>query len=124
MAFVKLEYRLFPALLPAIVGLPLALGLFSTSLQKRLHCLWFALASFLMNLIVNALTTVVTNYYAEVFQGFASETVEKSDFYHLVLGLLVPFFVDAWKEHVGMGRSFSMMSFFSLACSLLLVLFI
>lgn len=120
----RLEYRLYPALLPGIVLLPAALGLFGSCLQYHLHYIVLALASLLVNLSVNAVTSVVTNYVAESFTGFASETATILNFYRLLLGLLVPFFVDPWEQRVTVGWMFGMMAFFSLACSAILVLFI
>ena len=120
----RLEYRLYPALLPATVVLPAALGLFGACLQYHLHYLLLALASMLINLSVNALTSVTTNYVVESFTGFASETTTILNFYRLLLGLLVPFFIDSWEESVTIGWTFGMMAFFSLACSAILVAFI
>lgn len=120
----RLEYRLYPALLPGIVLLPAAVGLFGACLQYHLHYIVLALASLLVNLTVNAVTSVVTNYVAESFTGFASETATILNFYRLLLGLLVPFFVDPWEQKVTVGWMFGMMAFFSLACSTILVIFI
>lgn len=120
----KLKYRLYPALLPAVVGLPLALGLFGATLQYHLHYMGLAVATFLLNLTVNALTSVVTNYIAEIFRDFASETTTILNFYRLILGLLIPFFVDAWEARVSVGWVFGMMAFFSLGCSAILGVFI
>ena len=119
----RLEYRLCPALLPGIVLLPAAVGLFGACLQYHLHYIVLALASLLINLTVNALTSVVTNYVAESFTGLASETATILNFYRLLLGLLVPFFVDPWEQRVTVGWMFGMMAFFSLACSAILVVF-
>ena len=120
----KLEYRLYPAALPAIVGLPVALGLFGATLQYHLHFMWLALATFLLNLTVNALTSAITNYVSENFRDFAAETTSILTFYRLFLGILVPFFIDAWEERVGVGWVFGMMAIFSFVSSMILVGFI
>ena len=120
----RLEYRLYPALVPAIVGLPVALGLFGACLQYRIHYMLLAFASFLINMSVNVLTSVMTNYVVECFAGFAAETTTILNFYRLLLGIAIPFFINPWKSEVGIGWVFGMMAFFSLFFSGVVVLFI
>lgn len=118
------EYRLYPSLVPAIVGLPVALGLFGACLQHRLHYMVLALASYLTVVMGNGLTPVVTSYVVESFTGFAAETTTILNFYRLLLGLLVPFFVRPWENTVSPGWLFGMMAIFSLICSSIIPLFI
>ncbi|KAL8947192.1 MAG: hypothetical protein Q9222_006500 [Ikaeria aurantiellina] len=115
----KQEYRLWPGVLPAIVGLPLSMGLFGACLQYQLHYMWLALASFLINLMTNGVASVLINYVAETFRDYATETTTILNFYRLSLGVVVPFFIDEWIASVGYGWVFGMMAFFSLGCSII-----
>ena len=120
----KMEYRLYPALPPAAIGLPVALGLFGASLQYHLPIVLLGFASFLINMSVNALTGVVTNYAVECFTGFAAETTTILSFYRLVLGVTVPFFIVPWRDSIGIGWVFGMMAFLTVLISGVIVLLI
>ena len=120
----RLEYRLFPALPPAILVLPVALGLFGACLQYHLHYMVSALATFLSVMAVDSLTTVVVSYLVESFTGFAQETTTVLVFYRLILGIVVPFFVDSWESRMGLGWMFGMQAFLSLFCSTIILIII
>jgi hypothetical protein len=110
----KPEYRLFPLLVPPFIVLPTALGLFGAALQYHLHYMVLALAVFLINFCEVAIVPIVINYVVESFTDHAAEVTTVLNFYRLVLGLLVPFFIVPWEERVGPGWVFGMMSFFTI----------
>ena len=120
----KPEYRLYPLLLPSVFLLPVGLGLFGASLQYHLHYMVLALATFLIVFSVNTLTPVMINYVVESFTGYAAEATTIMTFYRLILGLLVPFFVEEWEERITVGWTFGMMACFSFICSFIPLLFI
>jgi hypothetical protein len=53
-----------------------------------------------------ALVPVVTNYVNECFTGRAQEVTTALNFYRLVLGLTVPFYITPWLAAVGVGWTF------------------
>lgn len=68
----------------------------------------------------SALLPIAINYVAENFTGYASEVLTVLNCYRLVLGLLVPFFIDGWKTAVGPGWVFGSMALFTVAAFSLL----
>jgi Major Facilitator Superfamily len=109
----KPEYRLFPLLIPPFIILPSAFGLFGAALQYHLHYMVLALAVFLINFCEVAIVPIVINYVVESFTDHAAEVTTVLNFYRLVLGLLVPFFILPWEARVGAGWVFGMMAFFA-----------
>lgn len=110
----KPEHRLYPLLLPQVMLLPIALGLFGAGLQYHLHYMVLALALFLISFCEIALVPVTINYVAECFTGHAAEVTTVLNFFRLILGIAIPFFIDPWEARVGPGWVFGMMAFFSL----------
>ncbi|KAI4187437.1 MAG: hypothetical protein L6R41_002816, partial [Letrouitia leprolyta] len=88
----RLEYRLYPALIPAILILPVALGLFGACLQYHLHYMVLAVAICFSTMAVDNISTIVINYLVESFSGYPMETIAITILYRLVLGVAVPFF--------------------------------
>lgn len=110
----KPELRLYPLLVPPFIILPIALGIFGAALQYHLHYMVLALAVFLINFCEIALVPVVINYVVESFTQHPAEVTTILNFYRLILGLAVPFFIDGWEARVGPGWVFGMMAFFTL----------
>lgn len=110
----KPEYRLFPLLVPLVL-FPIGLGLFGASLQYRLHFMVLALADTIIIFCEHVLAPVIINYVVEGFTHHAAEVIAVLNFYRLILGTIVPFFVNQWEAAVGgAGWVFGMMAFFSL----------
>lgn len=61
-----------------------------------------------------ALVPVVTNYVNECFTGHAQEVTTALNFYRLILGLTVPFYISPWVAAVGVGRTFGMSTYGSI----------
>lgn len=111
----KPEYRLYPLLVPQLVLLPVGLGLFGAALQYHLHFMVLAFADFLIIFCEHVLAPVIINYVVENFTRHAAEATAVLNFYRLVLGLCVPFFIDGWEGAVGgPGWVFGMMAFLTL----------
>lgn len=110
----KPEYRLFPSLIPQAFILPIALGLTGASLQYHLHYMVLALAVFMVEFCDFSLLPIVINYVVESFTEHASEAYTIMNFYRVILGLLVPFFINPWEASVGPGWVFGMMAFFTI----------
>lgn len=104
----KPEYRLFPLLLPPMILLPTALGIFGAALQYHLHYMVLAFAVCVINITETALVPVMINYMNECFTGHAQEITTAMNFYRTILGLTVPFYVEYWTEAVGDGWTFGM----------------
>ena len=107
------DYRLYSLLLRSIVIIPVDLGISGASLQYHLHYMVLALLSFHFVLSVYTLIPVAINYVASSFTGYAAEATTIMNFYCLILGILVPFSVDAWEEKVTVGWMFGMMALLS-----------
>ena len=118
----KPEYRLSALMIPPGVLLPTGLGLYGASLQYHLHYMILALGYFLITISENALLPMTVNYLSECFIGYASEVLTVLNFYRLLLGLLVPFFLAKWEAQVGPGWVFGMMAFFSIFAFLILAI--
>lgn len=110
----KPENRLYPLLLLPAVVLPIGLGLFGATLQHHLHYMVLALAIVLINFCEIILVPVIINYVVECFTDHAAEVTTVLNFFRLILGLMVPFFIDKWKAKVGPGWVFGMMAFFTI----------
>ena len=110
----KPEYRLYPLLLVPAMLLPFSLGLFGASLQYHLHYMVPAFASFVIEFCTVLVVPITGNYLVEGLTDYGTEVFTVLNFERLLLGLLVPFFLDAWQEKVGIGWVFGMMSFFSI----------
>ncbi|KAL9111907.1 MAG: hypothetical protein Q9227_003757 [Pyrenula ochraceoflavens] len=110
----KPEYRLFPMFVPPAVLLPSMLGLFGAALQYRWHYMVLAVATAGINFCETAMTPLIYNYTVECFTEYPAEVNSILNFYRLVLGLGVPFFVEAWADRVTVGWVFGMMGFFVL----------
>lgn len=110
----KPETRLYPLLFMPAVLLPIGLGVFGATLQYHLHFMVLALAVFLINFCEIALVPVIITYVVECFTNHASDVNTVLNFFRLVLGLVVPFFIEPWLERVGPGWVFGIMAFFTL----------
>ncbi|KAF2772978.1 MFS general substrate transporter [Teratosphaeria nubilosa] len=108
------EYRLYPLLVPNFILLPIALGIFGSALQYHLHYMVIAFAVALQNVIEISLVPVVFNYVCEGFTLYSQEVATALNFYRLILGLTVTFYIDPWVAAVGPGWTFGMMAFFAI----------
>ena len=119
----KPEYRLYTIWFPAIITMPIGLGLFGASLQYHLHYMVIALGAFLVNFSAVAAVPAPLNYLVETFQQNPQEVGTALNFWRLILGLTTPFFITQWQERVGVGWVFGMAAFFSIfGFSLILLL--
>ena len=87
------EFRLYPLLVPCLIVLPAGLGIFGAALEYHLHYMVLAFAVCIINITETALVPVITNYVNECFTGHAQEVTTALNFYRLILGLTVPFYV-------------------------------
>ncbi|KAK5111947.1 hypothetical protein LTR85_011694 [Meristemomyces frigidus] len=108
------KFRLYPILLPNIMILPVALGIFGAALQYHLHYMVLAFAVALLNVVETSLVPVIINYVCESFVSYSQEVATALNFYRLILGLTVTFYINPWAAKVGPGWTFGMMAFFSL----------
>lgn len=102
----KPEYRLATLFRPSMFLLPIGLGRFRAALKYKLHFVVLAFSKFIITFCHNLVFPVTINYVVENFTGHASEVTGIIGFYRIVLGLLVPFFIDGWQAKVGVGWSF------------------
>ena len=115
----KPEYRLYTLWPLCAVCMPIGLGLFGSALQYRLHYMVLALGCFFIYLSSNGAVSVPTNYLVETFRQDPQEVGIALNVWRLLLGLIIPFFIDKWEEAVGIGWVFGMAAFFNLFASLL-----
>ena len=108
------EFRLYSLIIPVGIILPVGLGLFGASLQYHLHYMVLALATFLTFLGGLSIPSITVNYIAECFTERPIEAATIMNFYRLVFGLVIPFFIAEWQVKVGSGWTFGMMAFFTL----------
>ena len=100
------EHRLYPLLVPCLVILPAGLGIFGAALQYHLHYMVLAFAVCIINITETALVPVMNNYVCECFVGHAQEVTTVLNFYRLILGLTVTFYISQWTTAVGAGWAF------------------
>jgi len=120
----KPEYRLQTLWIPGLFLMPVGLGIFGSALQYHLHYMVLALGSFLVAFSAQMAVPVPINYLVESFKRNPQEVGTVMNVYRLVLGLVIPFFVDAWEARVGIGWVFGMAAFFcagSFLCIILLM---
>jgi MFS family permease len=110
----KPEYRLHALWIPSLILQPIGLGLFGASLKFHLHYMVLALASFLITLSAVISVPILDTYVVECFTTRSTEANSVMNFYRLVFGLAVPFFISPWIEAVGVNWVFGMMAFFSI----------
>jgi hypothetical protein len=111
----KPEYRLHSLWIPCFILNPVGLGIFGAALQYHLHYMVLALGLFLATLTVVISAPITINYVVECFTNHATEVTSILNFYRMVFGLTVPFFITKWSTSVGgLGWVFGMMAFFSL----------
>jgi hypothetical protein len=104
----KPEFRLYPLLVPNLILLPAALGIFGSALQYHLHYMVIAFAIALLNVVEISLVPVIFNYVCESFTSYPQEVATALNFYRLILGLTVTFYIDPWVVAVGPGWAFGM----------------
>lgn len=108
------ETRLYPLLFMPAILLPIGLGLFGSALQYHLHYMVLALGVFPITFCEIALAPIIVTYVVECFTDLAAEVNTVLNFFRLILGLAVPFFINPWLERAGAGWVFGMMAFFTL----------
>lgn len=117
----KPEYRLYTLWLPALVLLPVGLGIFGAALEYHLHYMVLAVGAFLIAFAAILSVPVAVNYVAECFKEYAAETGTIMNLYRLLFGLIVPFFITPWERAISIGWVFGMAAFFSIGSFGLLV---
>lgn len=119
----KPEYRLFCLLFPSFFILPIGLGIFGAALNYHLHYMVLAFGAFLIFYSSISGVPVVVNYLAESFVSYPNEAAVALNFYRLVFGLVIPFFLIDWERAVGAGWTFGICAFITLfGCSLITLL--
>lgn len=111
----KPEYRLHCLWIPNIL-LPIGLGIFGASLEHHLHYMVLAFGSFLITVADMFIIAVLNTYVSESFIRHASEAACVMSFYRVLLGLIVPFFINPWIAEVGVGWVFGIAAFLSVGC--------
>ena len=113
------EFRLYSLIVPVGFVLPIGLGLFGASLQYHLHYMVLALATFLTFVGGLSIPSITVNYLSECFTERPIEAATIMNFYRLLFGLFIPFFITEWQTEVGPGWVFGMMAF----CTLIAFIF-
>ena len=111
----KPEYRLHCLWIPNII-LPIGLGIFGAGLEYHLHYMVVAFGSFLITAADMFIVANTTTYVSECFIGHTSESACVMSFYRVLLGLVVPFFINPWIAKVGVGWVFGIAAFLTVGC--------
>ena len=77
-------------------------------MEHHLHYMVLAFAVCIINITEASLVPVIINYVNECFTGHAQEVTTALNFYRLILGLTVPFYITPWVASVGVGWTFGM----------------
>lgn len=117
----KPEYRLYALWIPNLILQPIGLGLFGAALKFHLHFMVLALATFFITLTAVVSVPILDTYVVECFTTRSSEANSVMNFYRLIFGLAVPFFIFPWIKAVGVNWVFGMMAFFSILAFTLLI---
>lgn len=109
------EYRLHCLWLPVLLIYPPALGLFGASLYYHLHYMVVALAVFLIGFSGMACVPPIIQYAIEaVGPELANEVQAVLNFWRMILGISIPFFIDAWLGSVGANWVYGTMAFITI----------
>jgi len=115
------EYRLHSLWIPILVVYPIGLGLFGATLYYHWHYMVLALAVFMITFSGVAGVPACVNYIIEAFTpAYANEATAIMNFYRLVFGIALTFFLFPWAKAVGVNWCFGMMAFFSIFVFLLI----
>ena len=82
----------------------------------------YALGVFVVGLGTLISVPIATNYVAESFTHYGTESTLVMTFYRLSWGVLIPFFIDSWIAKVQIGWVFGMAAFLVFAAWLLVLL--
>jgi len=91
-----------------MILLSIALGIFAAALQYHLNYMVIAFAITVVDAVEVALAPVIINYACESFVSYSQEVVTVLDFFRLILGLTVTFYIDGWVAKVGPAWMFGM----------------
>ena len=116
------EYRLHTLWLPGLIIMPIGLGLFGAALEYHLHYMVLALGAFFIVFSATAAVPASLNYVVESFERNPQEVGTCMNIYRLLLGLIIPFFLDKWEEAMSIGWVFGTAAFVSLFTWILLML--
>ncbi|KIW19389.1 hypothetical protein PV08_03684 [Exophiala spinifera] len=117
------EYRLHSLWVPILIVYPLGLGIFGASLLYHWHYMVLAFAVFLITFSGVAGVPAVVNYVIEAFTpAYANEATGIMNFYRLVFGIALNFFLFPWAAKVGINWCFGMMAFFTIFAFLLIMI--
>ena len=108
------EFRLYSLIIPVGFILPIGFGLFGASLQYHLHFMVLALATFLTFVGGLSIPSITVNYVAECFTERPIEAATVMNFYRLIFGIAIPFFIAEWQIKIGPGWVFGMMALLTL----------
>jgi MFS family permease len=118
----RAEYRLHSLWVPVLIVYPIGLGLFGASLFYHWHYMVLALGVFLITFAGVAGVPACVNYIVEAFStDYANEATSIMNFYRLVFGIALNFFLFPWADAVGVNWCFGMMAFFTIFVFLFIV---
>jgi hypothetical protein len=94
---------------------PIGLGLFGGCLYYHWHYMVLALGCFMVIFAAVAMIPPCLNYIVEAFSpAFANEVSAMMNFYRLVFGIGITFFLFPWAEKVGMNWVFGTQAFLTM----------
>lgn len=96
------ELRLYVMII-TVIFCPIGLGICGVALHRHYHYMVFALGYLVTAFSGLVAVPVATNYIAESFTHYGTESTVAMTFYRLSWGVLVPFFVARWIDEVGIN---------------------
>jgi hypothetical protein len=94
---------------------PIGLGIVGGSLYYHWHYMVLALGCFMVVFAAVAMIPPCLNYIIEAFSPvFANEATAMMNFYRLVFGIAITFFLFPWADKVGMNWVFGTQAFLTI----------
>jgi hypothetical protein len=110
----KPEYRLHALWVPGLIVNPIGLGITGLALQEHLSWPVLAVGQVMVTFASLSLIPITVNYICESFTKNPAEASIASNFYRLIFGLTVAFYIQEWIVDVSVKWTFGMMAFFDL----------
>ena len=98
----KPEFRLYVTVI-SIIFAPVGLGICGAALYHRYHYMVYAVGYFIVVVALNIVIPVSTNYLAENFTHYGTESMLVITVYRLAWGIAIPFIIEGWIARVGIN---------------------
>ena len=116
------ELRLY-VLYITVVFTPVGLGICGAALKLHYHYMIYAFGYFIVAMVALMAVPITTNYVAESFTHYGTESALAMAFWRLAWGVVIPFFASQWIDKVGVNWVYGIAAFITIgSCTFLQVL--